>query len=126
MVEAPTEPTWFDENADPNALATWGHAVDFCAAVGGELCTYATYCPQGGGNPPIGGVKRGDEWAPFADEPNRWVQVGAPPPVLPALTVADCPLRYRAHQVGTWGGDTANTCLGHDEISGGAHGDPAW
>ena len=102
VVEAPTEPTWFDENADPSALATWGHAVDFCAAVGGELCTYATYCPQGGGNPPIGGVKRGDEWAPFADEPNRWVQVG------------------------TWGGDTASTCLGHDEISGGAHGDPAW
>ena len=85
VVEAPTEPTWFDENADPNALATWGHAVDFCAAVGGELCTYATYCPQGGGNPPIGGVKRGDEWAPFADEPNRWVQVGAParPPARP-------------------------------------------
>ena len=44
VVEAPTEPTWFDENADPSALATWGHAVDFCAAVGGELCTYATAC----------------------------------------------------------------------------------
>jgi hypothetical protein len=45
--------------------------------------------------PPLGGMKRGDEWAPMADEPNRWVQVGL------------------------WGGSGANTCLAHDEVANG-------
>ncbi len=62
---------------------------------GMELCSYADYCPDGGGMPPRGGVKRGDEWAPMADEPNRWVQVGV------------------------WGGSGANTCLAHDEVANG-------
>jgi hypothetical protein len=26
------QPTWFDENANPEALATWGTAVDYCFA----------------------------------------------------------------------------------------------
>lgn len=62
---------------------------------GMELCSYADYCPDGGGMPPLGGMKRGDEWAPMADEPNRWVQVGL------------------------WGGSGANTCLAHDEVANG-------
>ena len=98
----PEEPTWFDENSNPEALATWGTAVDYCFAQGMELCSYADYCPDGGGMPPRGGMKRGDEWAPMADEPNRWVQVGL------------------------WGGSGSNTCLGHDEVASGAHGDPGW
>lgn len=103
-------PTWFDENANPDALGTWGKAVDYCFAQGMELCSCvfsfktikilpwkfkillwkmtilslkimilstvdAEYCPNGGGAPPEGGVKGGDEWAPMADEPNRWVRL---------------------------------------------------
>lgn len=29
---APVEPTWFDENGNPEVLATWGTAVDYCFA----------------------------------------------------------------------------------------------
>jgi hypothetical protein len=29
---APIEPTWFDENGNPEVLATWGTAVDYCFA----------------------------------------------------------------------------------------------
>ena len=63
-------------------------------------CTDETYCPDGGGQEPIGGRKSGDKWSPISDSPNKWVQVGA------------------------WAGSNANTCLGHDEIANGVHGDP--
>ena len=66
-----------------------------------ELCPYQIYCPDGGGSPPLGGTKAGDKWSPMSDATNRWVQVG------------------------TWGGNAVNTCLGHHEIAGGVHGDPA-
>jgi hypothetical protein len=36
----------------------------------------------------------------MADAPNRWVQVG------------------------TWGSDATNTCLGHHQVAGGQFGDP--
>ena len=29
-------------------------------------------------------------------------------------------------QVGSWGGDDSNTCLGHHQIEGGAYGNPGW
>jgi hypothetical protein len=67
-----------------------------------EMCPYKTYCPEGGGSPPIGGTKPGDMWSPMSDGPNRWVQVGM------------------------WSGQASNTCLGHHQIAGGVHGDPAW
>ena len=63
-----------------------------------ELCPYEIYCPDGGGSPPLGGTKAGDKWSPMSDGTNRWVQVG------------------------TWGGNAVNTCLGHHEIAGGVHG----
>ena len=66
-----------------------------------ELCPYEIYCPDGGGSPPLGGTKAGDKWSPMSDGTNRLVQVG------------------------TWGGNAVNTCLGHHEIAGGVHGDPA-
>ena len=63
-------------------------------------CTDSVYCPDGGGQDPFGGTKDGDKWAPMADAPNRWVQVG------------------------TWGSDATNTCLGHHQVAGGQFGDP--
>ena len=57
---------------------------------------------DGGASPPLGGTKSGDMWSPVSDRDNQWVQVGV------------------------WGGDPATTCLGHHEIAGGIHGDPAW
>lgn len=53
-----------------------GAGVDFCIAQSMELCPYSVYCPDGGGNPPIGGTKGGDKWSPMSDGVNRWVQVG--------------------------------------------------
>eukprot|EP01050_Picozoa_sp_SAG11_P023717 SAG11_NODE_4846_length_1748_cov_1.875682_2_plen_169_part_00 len=45
-----------------------------------------------------------DMWSPTSDRENMWVQVGV------------------------WSGesDPTTTCLGHHEIAGGVHGDPAW
>ena len=63
-------------------------------------CTDEIYCPDGGGQPPVGGTKPGDKWSPMADGTNRWVQVGM------------------------WAGSAQNTCLGHHEIANGVHGDP--
>ena len=62
---------------------------------------------DGGGSAPFNGRRVGrtgdDQWAPFGgDGENRWVQTGI------------------------WGGDLGNTCLGHHEIAGGAHGNPGW
>eukprot|EP01050_Picozoa_sp_SAG11_P010571 SAG11_NODE_1065_length_5989_cov_103.088285_4_plen_367_part_00 len=95
-----------DESAPAWDGSTWGHAVDYCATQPGgamELCPYAVYCPDGGGNPPLGGAaKDGDMWSPTSDRANMWVQVGV------------------------WSGDPTTTCLGHHEIAGGVHGDPAW
>ena len=105
-------PTWYDStgsqyNAGTWAGTTWDDGVEFCANQGNELdgdpwelCPYETYCPNGGGQEPIGGRKSGDKWSPISDSPNKWVQVGA------------------------WAGSNANTCLGHDEIANGVHGDP--
>ena len=98
----PTVPTWYDLNTTPTPIATWGKGVDFCFLQDMELCTFNSYCPSGGGAAPADGTKAGDEWAPIADQPNRWVQVG------------------------TWGGDASHTCVTHDEMQGGAHGDPGW
>ena len=39
---APVEPTWFDENGNPEALATWGTAVDYCFA---QVCQHAPLIP---------------------------------------------------------------------------------
>eukprot|EP01043_Picozoa_sp_COSAG02_P057026 COSAG02_NODE_6857_length_3324_cov_17.657674_2_plen_808_part_01 len=98
----PTESTWYDLNAEPTPIVTWGKGVDYCFLQGMELCRYASYCPDGSGQPPVGGTKIGDEWAPVSDQPNRWVQVGS------------------------WGGDESHTCVTHDELQGGVHGDPGW
>jgi hypothetical protein len=98
----PTEPTWYDLNTEPTPISTWGKGADYCFIQGMELCRYGSYCPDGGGNPPVGGTKEGDEWAPMSDQPNRWVQVGS------------------------WGGDESHTCITHDELQDGAHGDPGW
>lgn len=98
----PTAATWFDLNTEPTPIATWGKGVDWCFLQGLELCKYDSYCPNGDGAPPTDGTKAGDEWAPIADQPNRWVQVG------------------------TWSGDVSHTCMTHDEVAGGIHGDPGW
>jgi hypothetical protein len=95
-------PAWFDANEPSWTGTTWGAGVDFCIAQGKELCPYEVICPEGGGSPPVGGTKSGDKWSPMSDGANRWVQVGV------------------------WNGDATNTCLGHHEIAGGVHGDPAW
>ena len=101
------QPTWFDdEGSQYNAATwqgtTWGSGITFCDNQGMELCPYAIYCPDGGASSPVGGTKGGDMWAPVSDRSNQWVQVGV------------------------WGGDATTTCLGHHEIAGGIHGDPAW
>jgi hypothetical protein len=96
---------WIDTSG---AYASWGAAVDFCIAQGGvDLCPYEVYCPDGAGTAPFNGRRVGrtgdDQWAPFGgDGENRWVQTGV------------------------WGGDNGNTCLGHHQIQGGAHGNPGW
>jgi hypothetical protein len=94
---------WFDEkSAIPWTGKTHAAAGHYCRAQGMELCTYSAYCPMGPGRPPVGGRKTGDRWSPVSDRPNQWVQVG------------------------TWGGNSVNTCMGHHEIVGGKYGDPAW
>ena len=73
----PNSPTWFDDSSDPvYDGASWGEGVDFCSAQSMELCTYMSYCPEGGGSPPLGGTKGGDKWSPVGDRTNMWVQVG--------------------------------------------------
>ena len=90
------------------AYNSWGAATDYCIAQGAEdLCPFEVYCPDGGAAAPFGGRQAGrngdDQWAPFGgDGSNRWVQTGI------------------------WNGDPGNTCLGHHQISGGAHGNPGW
>ena len=96
------EPAWFDGSDPAWTGTTWGAGVDFCNAQNMELCPYEIYCPDGPANPPLGGTKPGDMWSPMSDGTNRWVQVGV------------------------WAGNAGNTCLGHHEIAGGVHGDPAW
>ena len=83
---------------------SWGSAVDACIGRGArDICPLATYCPDGAGSAPFEGRRAGDMWSPYSgDGENRWVQVG------------------------TWGGDESNTCLGHHEIAGGVHGNPGW
>lgn len=74
---ADVTPTWFDDSSDPAwSGTTWGSGVDYCTDAGLELCSYASYCPEGGGSPVVGGTKSGDKWSPLADGANRWVQVG--------------------------------------------------
>ena len=90
------------------AYNSWGAATDYCIAQGAEdLCPFEVYCPDGASSAPFGGRQAGrngdDQWAPFGgDGSNRWVQTGI------------------------WNGNPGNTCLGHHQISGGAHGNPGW
>lgn len=91
---AAADPVWFDGNAPAWSGTTWGEGVDFCTGLTMELCPYSVICPDGGAMPPLGGTKGGDKWSPMSDATNRWVQVGV------------------------WGGDATNTCLGHHEIAG--------
>jgi len=99
---------WMQGQDTAPGYGTWGASVDWCVAQGAaDLCPYEVYCPDGGGAPPFRGRRVGgtgdDQWAPFSgDGTNRWVQTGI------------------------WGGDPANTCLGHHQIADGIHGDPGW
>ena len=55
-----------------------------------QLCSFEDYCPDGPGTQPRGGLKAGNQWAPFlgapptaapeSAQPNSWVQVGTGPP----------------------------------------------
>ena len=87
---------------------TWGAAVDWSVAAGAQdLCPFEVYCPDGVSDAPFGGRRVGrtgdDQWAPYSgDGTNRWVQTGI------------------------WGGNPSNTCQGHHQIAGGAHGNPGW
>lgn len=93
----------FDDVSEPAwGGSTWGAATQFCDAQRMELCPVDAYCPNGVGQPPVGGTKTGDKWSPVSDAENRWVQVGV------------------------WSGDPTTTCQGHHEIAQGVHGNPAW
>jgi hypothetical protein len=85
----------------------WGAAVDYCIAQGTSgVCPLATYCPNGPGGEPAGGRRPGDQWSPYIapGRVNRWVQVG------------------------TMGGDPANTCDpdGPAAVGDTIHSDAAW
>jgi len=85
----------------------WGAAVDYCIAQGTSgVCPLATYCPNGPGGEPAGGRRSGDQWSPYIapGRVNRWVQVG------------------------TMGGDPANTCDpdGPAAVGDTIHSDAAW
>jgi hypothetical protein len=54
----------------------------YCKKYGGkELCPYSAYCPNGPGQPVIGGHAEdfnwvGEQWAPLSHASNYWVQIG--------------------------------------------------
>lgn len=55
------------------------HAASECLKAGFDrLGTYAEYCPDGPGKPPVGGLKSGDKWSPTFTGSNNWVNVGLP------------------------------------------------
>jgi len=90
---------WFEIGT---AMTTYASGAQHCASNDLVVCCYEDYCPQGAANPPLGGTRNGDEWAPTRDRENSWVQVGL------------------------WGGDPANTCVLHQDLSGGIYGLPGW
>ena len=90
---------WFEIGS---AMTTYASGAQHCASSLLTLCCYEDYCPQGAASPPLGGTRNGDEWAPTRDQENSWVQVGL------------------------WGGDAANTCVLHQDLSGGIYGLPGW
>jgi hypothetical protein len=88
----PQSPTWFDDSTAsvddvPWGGTTWEQGVAYCSGEGQsvysqqgdishargamELCPYRIYCPDGGGNPPVGGRKVGDKWSPMSDGENK-------------------------------------------------------
>lgn len=91
--------SWFEIGS---AMTDYASGKQHCSASGLMLCCYDDYCPQGQGNPPVGGTRQGDEWAPARDADNWWLQVGV------------------------WGGDPTNTCVLHHELQGGVYGLPGW
>ena len=90
---------WFEIG---DGMTDYDSGRSFCSSQGQMLCCYDDYCPDGPGQAPLGGRRGGDEWAPTRDDANYWVQVG------------------------TWGGDPANSCVLHHELSGGIYGLPGW
>jgi hypothetical protein len=74
-------PTWY--GTDEWISGSYEDASHFCNFKGKDLCPYAAYCPNGRGNPPIGGwaSSKGfeEQWAPIkGNDPNsnRWVLIG--------------------------------------------------
>ena len=65
--------TWFEIGS---AMTTYSSGLQHCASSSMVLCCYRDYCPDGQGQPPVGGSRSGDEWAPTRDEENWWVQTG--------------------------------------------------
>ena len=50
-----------------------------CLEKGARMCTFEELCPDGRGQPPVGGRLDGDEWVPVAPSGGRgqdWVQLG--------------------------------------------------
>lgn len=74
------------------SVLSWGGGVNYCARLGGRLCTRDEYCPGGAGSEPLGGfrvfpslggsdianadgVRPVRQWAPTSDGINSWVML---------------------------------------------------
>ena len=84
--------TWY--GAYPYSPRTFAGATAFCKGKGGRLATFSEYCPS---NAVLGGMKSGDQWAPFsgASGDNEWVQVGT--------GHVPCQKHTQVHGKPTWG-----------------------
>jgi hypothetical protein len=66
---------WYKVNSK-----NWQAAKSFCTSKGMKLPRREQICPLYPGGFPAGGVRSGDEWVAFGDDPkgvkNAWIQVG--------------------------------------------------
>jgi len=72
-------PIWYDRSSGW-AGQTYLEAIQFCSSIdeGMVICPYEAICPLGPGSEPVGGNLVSEEaWAPVADNPNDWAQVGS-------------------------------------------------
>jgi len=73
-------PIWFGDVSGWTG-GSWNDAQSFCDTRGMQLCPYSAYCPNGRGQPALGGHAydfndEGEQWAPLSETPNSWVMIG--------------------------------------------------